>query len=108
MKSAMNVKRKERMGLEQFLKLLRKTPRRWEIFRTGMIRFCPTAYSSQCPISSLQNKSTAYYREVAAEIGIAPELVTRIGNAADVDSVKGQLGQLRKRLLLACGLKEQP
>jgi hypothetical protein len=90
------------MTLDEFLDLLRQTPRDWYITVEGRIR---RKYSNPCcPISSCNPagpKAVIYYVDAARLLGLG-DLTGDIIRAADNDGSVDRA--LRARLLDACGL----
>ena len=96
------------VSFEQFLELLRATPRDWYLSTWDAIRRNELVndgedYISQCPITSLANKPISDYKEVALQLGMSHRNYMDIVHAADADLHHNS--QMRTDLLTACGLK---
>lgn len=87
------------MTLNQFLKELEKTPRRWRADRRGHLR-CATG---RCPLEAVGETSMGGFFHAAKTLGIPTSQRRRIVSAADGAAYP----KLRARLLKACGIKEQ-
>lgn len=101
------------MTKDEFLAALKLTPRDWFITKENLIRRRrEETFDRQCPISSLDNKTAGYYKEVAESLGLDKDLTTDIIDAADDfhnesvhnESHRDYILQLRGEILIACGL----
>jgi hypothetical protein len=98
------------MTLDDFFTALEKTPRDWGLI-SGAIRR-RAAYSVQCPLTAVAgfgqrldfwtHAGPAFWRDAAKTIELSAKDVQKILSAAD-----GR-GQLRGRLLTACGMRPAP
>lgn len=109
------------MTYKQFLAALSQTPRDWYLDNGWFIRrhkriTDPLLCSdNQCPITSLANRPTDEYLEVAESLLLDPTLAGKIARAADRACHHGRgIGwdavvekDIRRDLLVACGLKEE-
>jgi hypothetical protein len=94
------------MTIPQFLKLLRKTPRRWRLLE-GAIRL-RRGVDWDCTISSLRKKPSVLFLSVARELGLSFHDTVMILCATDGGSGAGppaEIAALRRQLLRACGVK---
>ena len=92
------------MTLDEFLDLLRQTPRDWYITVEGRIRRNDKYSIPCCPISGCHPdgpKAVIYYVDAARLLGLG-DLTGDIIRAADNDGIANL--SLRARLLDACGL----
>lgn len=107
-------KHKRHMSIDQFLEELLKTPRLWGLNSEGRLIFDS---DDVCPISAVaglvldgEPASEAFDYQSADRLGLSHSNAAKIISAADNDSIGGghlkrkNIGELRKRLLVACGL----
>ena len=84
------------MTLNEFLKKLEQTPRKWKLDQYGGIRL-PRGRFNQCPIEALDGD----WIEPDGCLGLARGVRSSIIHAADDGQYRTKL---RARLLKACGL----
>ena len=90
---------------KEFFSKLEKTPRKWQLFCDGAIRFGDHGYLT-CPIIAVAgNGSNTMAISIGSEVlKLSAKRSTAIVEAADNPATKHQA--LRKKLLKACGLSE--
>jgi hypothetical protein len=97
------------MTLNEFIKALEKTPRKWFINSAGNIRY-PTKRRSygHCPVSKIGGITPYNLEKNRLKLGLSIKTVYRIANAADYNYTADVNGirKLRARLLKACGLSK--
>ena len=100
------------LTLERFLERLRKTPRSWELCGSSLrmdIAHPASRTWAACPITSLAEGGAVgahQWRYVAGTLGLPMPLAKKIMRAADGITHWNPI--LRKQLLAACGLKDEP
>lgn len=102
------------MTLEQFLKKLEHTPRKWQLLSSGCIRYevkdaAQTWFNgNHCPISYVGESNPCRVAAPANRLGLSQVLAYDIARAADEQFPPHEeyYYSLRKQLLRACGLEK--